>query len=159
MLIDANALPKEENGAKLEWIEKLVKGAVGYNPDRGDVVEVSTLPFKAEVAKRPSMFMEYLSRLATPLVQLLIVLLVLLLVVRPLIKALLERMAPPPAEEAPLEAEEEVPEVEAEEAKPLPQEMALGIVQSSPERAAVLVKKWLLEESAEERAKALREAA
>ena len=159
VLIDANALPKEENGAKLEWIEKLVKGAVGYNPDRGDVVEVSTLPFKAEVAKRPSMLMEYLSRLATPLVQLLIVLLVLLLVVRPLIKAFLERMAPPAAEEVPLEAEEEVPEVEAEEAKPLPQEMAMGIVQSSPERAAVLVKKWLLEETLEERAKALREAA
>lgn len=159
VLVDANALPKEKSGTKLEWIEKLVKGAVGYNPDRGDVVEVSTLPFKAEVAKGPSMVMEYLSKLGKPLVELLIVVLVLLLVVRPVLKALLERTTPPAAEEAALEGEEEAPRVEAEEAKPLPHEMAMGIVQSSPERAAILIKKWLLEESVEERAKALKEAA
>ena len=159
VLVDANALPKEKSGTKLEWIEKLVKGAVGYNPDRGDVVEVSTLPFKAEVAKGPSMVMEYLSKLGKPLVELLIVVLVLLLVVRPVLKALLERTTPPVAEEAALEGEEEAPRVEAEEAKPLPHEMAMGIVQSSPKRAAILIKKWLLEESVEERAKALKEAA
>ncbi len=158
VLVDEKALPKEESGAKLEWIEKLVKGAVGFNPDRGDVVEVSTLPFRAEEVKGPSMWLEYLSRLLKPLVELLIVVLVLLLVVRPILKALLERAAP--AEEAALEPGEEAPAVEAEEeAKPLPHEMALGIVKSDPEKAALLVKKWLLEESAEERAKALKEAA
>ncbi len=159
VLVDEQVIPKEEKQAKLEWIEKLVKGAVGYNPDRGDVVEVSTFPFKVEEAKGPAVWMEYLSRLIKPLLEFLIALLVLLLVVRPLLKSVLEKKAPPETEKEVLEGEE-APELEAEEeAKPLPHEMALGIVQSSPERAAILVKKWLLEESAEERAKALKEAA
>jgi len=158
VLVDANALPKEKKETKLEWIEKVVKGAVGYNPDRGDVVEVSVLPFKAEVIKGPSMIVEYLGKVGKPVMELLIIILVLLLVVRPVLKALLERTAPPEAEKA-LEGEEEAPAVEAEKPKPLPHEMAMGIVHSSPERAAVLVKKWLLEESLEERTKALKEAA
>ncbi|RUM87160.1 MAG: flagellar M-ring protein FliF [Thermodesulfatator sp.] len=157
VVVDQKALPQGQEGAKLEWIEKLVKGAVGYNPDRGDVVEVSAQPFHVEEVKGPVVWLEYASRLIKPLVELLIVLLVLLLVVRPLLKALVEKKPAPEAlEEA--EAPTELPP-EEEEAKPLPQEMALGIVQSSPERAAILIKKWLLEESAEERARALKEAA
>ncbi len=158
VLVDENVLPKDETEAKLEWIEKIVKGAVGYNPERGDVVEVSTLPFVTKEAKKVPVWMEFLLKLSKPLIQLLIVLLVLLLVVRPILKAVLEKPAPVPEEEA-LPEEEEVKPIEEEEKPPLPQEMAMGIVQSSPERAALLVKKWLLEESAEERAKALREAA
>ncbi len=159
VLVDEQAISGEEKQAKLEWIEKLVKGAVGYNPDRGDVVEVSTFPFRVEEVKGPAVWMEYLSRLIKPLLEFLIAVLILLLVVRPLLKSILEKKVPTEAEMEALE-EGEAPELEAEEeAKPLPQEMALGIVQSSPERAAILVKKWLLEESAEERAKALKEAA
>ncbi|QJA06860.1 flagellar M-ring protein FliF [Thermosulfurimonas marina] len=156
VVVDQKALPQGQEGAKLEWIEKLVKGAVGYNPDRGDVVEVSAQPFRIEEVKGPAVWLEYLNRLIKPLVELLVILLVLLLVVRPLLKALLEKKPAPEALEG-VEAPGELPP--EEEAKPLPHEMALGIVQSSPERAAVLVKKWLLEESAEERAKALKEAA
>jgi len=47
---------------------------------------------------------------------------------------------------------------EEEVAGPMPQEIALGIIKSQPERAAMLIKKWLLEESLEERKKALSEA-
>ncbi|MBX6423057.1 flagellar basal-body MS-ring/collar protein FliF [Thermosulfurimonas sp. F29] len=159
VLVDENAVAGKDKQAKLEWIEKLVKGAVGYNPDRGDVVEVSTFPFRTEEVKGPAVWMEYASRLVKPLLEFLIAVLVLLLVIRPLLKSILEKK-PTEAEIEALERGERAPEVEArEEAQPLPHEMALGIVQSSPERAAILVKKWLLEESAEERAKALKEAA
>ncbi len=155
VLVDEKSIPKEEKQAKLEWIRKLVEGAVGYNPDRGDVVEVSTFPFHTEKIKGPAVWMEYLSRFLKPLLEFLVVVLVLLLVVRPLVKGLVEKK--PPAEMEMAEGEERAA-LEEEEARPLPHEMALGIVQSNPERAALLVKKWLLEESAEERARALKEA-
>ena len=81
------------------------------------------------------------------------------MVVRPVLKIFLKKMAPPEeeAEEA-LPSGEEVEALETEEPQPLPQEIALGIIQNRPERAAVLVKKWLAEESEEERKKAIKEA-
>ena len=42
---------------------------------------------------------------------------------------------------------------EEEVAGPMSQEIALGIIKSQPERTAMLIKKWLLEESLEERKK------
>ncbi len=141
-------------------VERLVKGAIGYNPDRGDQVEVVSLPFEGE--KPPSkaaVWLDYASRFARPVLEFLVILLFLLLVVRPVLKTFLERLAPveEPMEEA-LAGEEEAEALEAEEPQPLPQEIALGIIQSRPERAAVLVRKWLAEESEEERKKALKEA-
>jgi len=141
-------------------VERLVKGAIGYNPDRGDQVEVVSLPFEGE--KPPSkaaVWLDYASRFTRPVLEFLLILLFLLLVVRPVLKTFLERLAPAeePLEEV-LTGEEEAEALEAEEPQPLPQEIALGIIQSRPERAAVLVRKWLAEESEEERKKALKEA-
>jgi len=145
---------------KLALVERLVKGAVGYNPDRGDQVEVIGLPFEgfAEMAPRAA-WLDYAERFARPFIEFLLVLLFLLLVIRPVLKTFLKRMEPepptPPEEALP---EEEAEALESEEPTPLPQEIALSIIQNQPERAAVLVRRWLAEESEEERQKALKEA-
>ncbi|AEH45667.1 flagellar M-ring protein FliF [Thermodesulfatator indicus DSM 15286] len=145
---------------RLAQVEKLVKGAIGYDPDRGDQVEVSVLPFEGlEEMKPESPWVAYADRFARPLIEFLLVLLFLLLVIRPVLKTFLKRLEPEPEplpEEALPEAEEEaLPE---EEPTPLPQEIALNIIHNQPERAAVLVKRWLAEETEEERQKALKEA-
>ncbi len=146
---------------RLSQVERLVKGAIGYNPDRGDQVEVISLPFEGlpEVSKS-AIWLDYAQRFARPLTEFLLVVLFLLLVVRPVLKTFLKRMEPeppPPPEEA-LTGEEEAEALEGEEPQPLPQEMALSIIHNQPERAAVLVRRWLAEESEEERQKALKEA-
>ncbi|OAG28163.1 flagellar basal-body MS-ring/collar protein FliF [Thermodesulfatator autotrophicus] len=145
---------------RLAQVEKLVKGAIGYDPDRGDKVEVSVLPFEGlEEIKPESAWLSYADKFARPLIEFLVILLFLLLVIRPVLKTFLKRLEPEPEplpEEALPEGEEEaLPE---EEPTPLPQEIALNIIHNQPERAAVLVKRWLAEESEEERQKVLKEA-
>ena len=89
-----------------------------------------------------------------------VIILIFVFVVRPIIKTFLPK--PPEVEKV---KKEEVPpsiteekEEKEEEKVVMPHEVALGIIQSQPEKAAMLVKKWLLEESLEERKKALFEA-
>jgi len=158
VLVDKRALDKNAT-AELAWIESLVKSAIGYNPDRGDDVTVEAIPFAAPKIKKPGV-MDYIVKLAQPLIVLVGMFLFFIFVVRPLLKSVAPKPAP-----AELEELEEVPttveakpEVEEEEEGPMPQEVALGIIQSQPEKAALLIKKWLLEESIEERKKALAEA-
>ncbi|MCS7279531.1 MAG: flagellar basal-body MS-ring/collar protein FliF [Thermodesulfobacteriaceae bacterium] len=154
VVVDKEVLT-ENDTAKITWVENLVKGAIGYNPDRGDEVKVEAKTFTKPPVKKPGI-MDYLVQLYKPLLVLIIILLVFIFIVRPLMKTLLVKPLPPPKEELPPEVkpvvEERVEEV------PLPHEVALGIIQSQPERAAILVKKWLLEETLEERKKALSEA-
>ncbi len=158
VLVDKSVL--SGNGtAKIAWIENLVKGAIGYNPDRGDVVTVEAESFVKPPVKKTGL-MDYVAEFYKPTLVFLGLVLFIIFVIRPLIKSL----TPKPVSEK----EEEIPEVvetkPAEEVKeeekegPLPQEIALGIIQSQPEKAALLIKKWLLEESLEERKKALAEA-
>lgn len=167
VLVDSAILaPQGEKGEaqasqdKIALVERLVKGAIGYNPDRGDQIEVVSLPFeglpKVSATER---WLNYVSRFARPVLEFLVILLFFLMVVRPVLKTFLKKIAPPEeaAEEA-LPSGEEVEALETEEPQPLPQEIALGIIQNRPERAAVLVKKWLAEESEEERKKAIKEA-
>lgn len=44
VIIDKKTL-KDNGTAKIEWVENLVKGAIGYNPDRGDEVKVEAKDF------------------------------------------------------------------------------------------------------------------
>ncbi len=146
---------------RLSLVERLVKGAIAYNPDRGDQVEVVSLPFKGLPKEiKTNIWLEYASRLARPVSEFLLILLFILLVIRPVLKIFLGKMVPEKEEEVlPEEEEEEKPEaIKAEEVIPLPQEVALGIIQNRPDRAAVLVKKWLAEESEEQRRKIIKEA-
>jgi flagellar M-ring protein FliF len=154
VVVDKSAL-KDNATAKLEWVENLVKGAIGYNADRGDEVKVEAKEFPKPEVVKPGL-MDYLAKFALPVGILLGILLVYFLVLRPILKGL--KPAPVPEERpaiAEVPAEEVLP---PEEEELMPKEIALGIIRSQPERAAALVKKWLLEESLEERKKALAEA-
>ncbi|WP_038057670.1 flagellar basal-body MS-ring/collar protein FliF [Thermodesulfobacterium hydrogeniphilum] len=155
VLIDKSVLSGNDT-AKIAWIEDLVKGAIGYNPDRGDVVKVEAKTFVKPPVVKPGI-MDYVAQFYKPILLFVGLILFFIFVIKPLIKALSPKPVP---EEAP-EVLETKPTVEGEvEEKegPLPHEIALGIIQSQPEKAAVLIKKWLLEESLEERKKALAEA-
>jgi flagellar M-ring protein FliF len=152
-LVDKSVLG-ENATAKLAWIEELVKGAIGYNPDRGDEVKIQTEEFAKIPMPKPSII-DYVSQFYKPLLLIGALILLYLFVIRPLIKALTPK--PVPVEAPPARPSIPTPP-EEEELAPLPQEIALGIIKSQPERAAMLVKKWLLEETLEERKKALSEA-
>ena len=157
VLVDKSALT-ENSTAKLAWIENLVKSAIGYNPDRGDDVTVEAVEFIKPHVKKPGP-MDYVVKLAYPIVLLIGLILFFVFVVRPLLKSLAPKPVPtevPEVTEVPSTVEAKTEEEEEE--GPLPQEVALGIIQSQPEKAALLVKKWLLEETLEERKKALAEA-
>ena len=155
VVVDKSAL-KDNATARLEWIENLVKGAVGYNADRGDEVKVEAKEFPKPEVVKPGI-MDYLAKFAIPIGILLGVLLVYFLIVRPILKGLKPAPAPLPAERpaVSIPPEEALP---PEEEELMPKEIALGIIRSQPERAAALIKKWLLEETLEERKKALAEA-
>ncbi len=154
VVVDKDVL-SENDTTKIVWIENLVKGAIGYNPDRGDEVKVEAKAFVKPPIKKPGI-MDYLIQLYKPILALIIILMVFLFIIRPLMKTILVKPVPlPPKEELPPEIK---PVVEEKVEKgPLPHEVALGIIQSQPERAALLVKKWLLEETLEERKRALSE--
>jgi len=155
VLVDKKVL-SENDTAKIEWIENLVKGAIGYNAERGDEVKVEAKAFTEIPEKKPGL-VDYIAMAYKPLILLLALVLLYLFVIRPILKTLKPAPAPAPAEVA-----AEVPPVEklealVEEEELMPKEIALGIIRSQPERAAALVKKWLLEESLEERKRALAE--
>ena len=97
--------PRSE--AEMQQLEKLVRSAIGYSQDRGDVVELVNMPFASvdEISSNegtPPLFGltkdDYL-RIAEIVVLGVVALLVLLLVVRPLMSRLIEAIpkAPPPA--------------------------------------------------------------
>ncbi len=139
---------------ELAQFEKIVKGAIGYDPDRGDRVEVVSVPFQMEEERKAAtpMWLEVAHRLSRPLLNLVLIVLFFVIVVRPLLKSFLKRMEPEPLPaEGPQALEGEGPEeIESEEPTALPRDLAISIVHSQPERAAILVRKWLAEEMIEE---------
>ncbi len=152
VVVDKKVLAENET-AKFEWIENLVKGAIGYNPERGDEVKVEAKVFAEGPVVKPSI-MDYLAQAYKPLIVILILIFLYFFILRPILRAIKPAPAPTPiGERIPPPLEEEVLEEEV-----LPREIAIGIIRSQPERAAALVKKWLLEEALEERKKALAEA-
>ncbi|MGC9017390.1 MAG: flagellar M-ring protein FliF [Caldimicrobium thiodismutans] len=155
VLVDKRVL-SENDTAKIEWVENLVKGAIGYNPERGDEVKVEAKTFIETPTPKPGI-VDYIGMIYKPLIILVALALLYFLVIRPLLKSL--KPAQPEAVTVPeVPPAEKLEAVVEEEEEVLPKEIALGIIRSQPERAAALVKKWLLEESLEERKKALAEA-
>lgn len=152
VLVDKSILG-ENATSKLSWIEELVKGAIGYNPERGDEIKVQAEEFAKIPIEKPGV-MDYISKLYKPFLLIIVLILVFVFIIRPLIKYL----TPKPVEVPPAKPKIPPPPPVEEEVGPMPQEIALGIIKSQPERAAMLVKKWLLEETIEERKKALSEA-
>ena len=101
VMVDGSYIKNEEgkyeyqprNAEEMKQLEELVKSAVGYDSDRGDVVEVANLKFVSfepeEEAKPETLIMgftkEELMRMAEGVGVAIVAILVILLVIRPLI--------------------------------------------------------------------------
>jgi flagellar M-ring protein FliF len=104
--------PRSE--AEMQQLEKLVRSAIGYNQERGDVVELVNMPFAPVDALTGSegtaplfgMTKDDYLRLAEIVVLGVVALLVLLLVVRPLMARLIEAIPKPMPAEAPMLADQ-----------------------------------------------------
>ncbi|SFM47790.1 flagellar basal-body MS-ring/collar protein FliF [Thermodesulforhabdus norvegica] len=135
---------------ELKAIESIVKNAVGYNPDRGDEITVSNIPFAEEIAPKPAPTRWWLAMLKEHrrlIVNVLLALLVLLFVVRPLIKKL-EKIPVEVQPKALPPTEEEMAELEAMKKALTPRQQAALFVQERPEKAAEIIRAWLHEEEA-----------
>jgi flagellar M-ring protein FliF len=143
-------------------LDKLVKNAIGYNEERGDQVEVASLPFalssvpepEADAMEKYRAMMEWL---AMPLVYLLVAVLVLLFVIKPFLKILATKQLEVHAAGVHVRPGAHGPAVggaviEEEDLTLAPrgisdQERIYRLAQSDPDRAADLVRRWLREEA------------
>lgn len=96
---DGMKILKERDRKDLDLLTTLVKSAIGYNAQRGDVVDVITMPFAdAAAAEEPELQLFFglnkndLLRMAEILVLSIVAILVILLVVRPLVSRAFEAL-------------------------------------------------------------------
>ncbi|MFA6466066.1 MAG: flagellar M-ring protein FliF C-terminal domain-containing protein, partial [Desulfurivibrionaceae bacterium] len=144
-------------------LEKLVKNAIGYDEERGDQVEVASLPFALSSVPEPEVdamekYRAMLEWLAMPLVYLLVAILVLFFVIKPFLKILAAKQLETrvggisaksgghgPAVGGGVAAEEE--DLTLAPRGLTDQERIYRLAQSDPDRAADLVRRWLREEA------------
>jgi len=144
-------------------LDKLVKNAIGYNEERGDQVEVASLPFALSSVPEPEVdamekYRATAEWLTMPLVYLLVAVLVLLFIVKPFMKILASRpMEPRTGGAVPrlgghgvatggmIASEEE--DLTLSPRGLTDQERIYRLAQSDPDRAADLVRRWLREEA------------
>ncbi len=146
---------------ELEKIKDIVKSAVGYDPKRGDVVEVASMQFSPIELAEPSFWqvvLDYLHKFIKPILNTLVLLIFILFVLRPVILSIVK----PKVEEEVAEIEE-LPEGEETEAPPLSEEelraleskrpfeeikqKVAAILDKYPEEAIAIIKGWVREES------------
>lgn len=124
--------PQEE----LDRLTELVKSAVGFSSERGDKIQVSSVPFQIEALPPAEGIGSTVGRWApaigTRLLGVAFAALMLLYVVRPLVTTLAVRAVPPP----PLDPQQLVAQLTQEN---------LQLTQQNPERAAQLVREWLVD--------------
>ncbi|MFZ5776053.1 MAG: flagellar basal-body MS-ring/collar protein FliF [Thermodesulfobacteriota bacterium] len=145
-------------------LDKLVKNAIGFSEERGDQVEVASMPFALSSAQEPEQsaldkWRSMSEGFMMPLVILLAVVLVIFFVVKPFLRILAAKqieahqvasMAEHAAGHGPRLMGEEG--VEDEDLALAPrgltdQERIYRLAQSDPDRAADLVRRWLREEA------------
>lgn len=142
--------PPEE----MKNLENVVKKAVGFNPERGDQLEIINMPFNLAAheeeemkgAPKESIWKEYLPIVYKPLISLILAALFIFFVVRPLLKKIsfsgreaLESVELP---SVPSFSPEAVPEPKQLDLRT----QAIKLVKGDTERAAGVVKAWLNEQ-------------
>jgi len=139
---------KQIKGAEeIEKIKNLVKAAVGFNEDRGDQVEVTSMNFAfPEWEKLPSMKGEglkgYIKKVYKPLVATIFLFLLFLFFIRPLVKWL---TATPLSLEKPKEILVEKA-IELEKIKETETEEDIyQLVKKKPDKSLEIIKEWLKE--------------
>jgi flagellar M-ring protein FliF len=162
-VVDKEGIPSLKYQARtpeeVRFFNKLVKNAIGFNEERGDQVEVVSMPFALSMVQEPEPdamqnWREIAEGLAKPLVYLLIAVAVMLLIVRPFLRLLAAK--PFEGRRRPLVEMAEggggAGMATAEEDLSLSprgltdQERIYRLAQSDPDRAADLVRRWLREE-------------
>jgi flagellar M-ring protein FliF len=143
------------NADELKWFEKMAQNAVGFDPERGDRLEVVSMPFaSSQVVETPpgalDKWQAIIERMAMPLVYLLIGVGFILFVVRPFLSLMSGRQLADQRKAimAQVASEEPVPQEEDLTLKPLgmsDRDRMYKLAQSDPSRAADLVRRWLRE--------------
>lgn len=138
--------------------ENLVKNAIGFDPERGDTVEVASLPFALSSMQEPppdamQKWREMTEWLAMPFMYLLIAVLVILFVIKPFFKLLAakqietHRVADMAEHGGMMGAGGEEEDLSLSPRGLTDQERIYRLAQSDPDRAADLVRRWLREEA------------
>jgi len=155
-------VPRTEE--EIARIKTLVASAVGYDKDRGDSIEVSSIAFgAADMNEGPSLvknFLDLSGKLGKPLLTGLLIFLFLILVVRPVVMALIrpkvaeqevEEVASLPSTEERLAIEEtlEVPEEALDSARRLEllKTQAMQLTEQNMDQAIRLLKSWSRQEA------------
>ncbi len=150
---------KPRSAEELKRFREMAMNAVGFDPDRGDRLEVVSMPFAASTAPAPGAdnlekWLGLLERLVTPFITLLVVVCFVFFVARPFFKLLSNKQLEEQRQAmlaAQARQEEEQESVEDERLKPVglsDKERIYRLAQSDPDRAADLVRRWLREEGA-----------
>ncbi|HIJ78906.1 MAG: flagellar basal-body MS-ring/collar protein FliF [Desulfobulbaceae bacterium] len=141
---------------EMRYFDKLVKNAIGFDPERGDQVEVAALPFALssvmEVEADPmDRWREMANLVALPFVYLMIAILVILFVVKPALRLLASKNVEGQLASQLAAHGGHVPGAEGGPEEDLSlsprgltdQERIYRLAQSDPDRAADLVRRWL----------------
>ncbi|MFP4391601.1 MAG: flagellar basal-body MS-ring/collar protein FliF [Desulfohalobiaceae bacterium] len=152
-------VPKSQE--ELDQIESLAQNAIGFDSERGDSIEVTSMAFgKPEAIPEPGLWdnvLEYAQGFWKPFLNALIILLFLLMVVRPVVLAIIrpkvseeegaEVAGLPGREEAEaLESEEELSAREAKKQFDDLKFQAMEIVDKNKEEAMHIVRQWMYQE-------------
>jgi flagellar M-ring protein FliF len=141
---------------EMQWFEKIVKNAIGYDEDRGDRVEVVNvsfaLPQVPEIEIDPmDQWRGLAERLAMPLLYFLLAMIFFLMVVRPFFRLLTVKQMETQQRGGTVAANAGAAGANEEDLAWSPrgvtnQERIYKLAQSDPSRAADLVRRWLREE-------------
>ena len=146
------------DSAALKMFEALVKNAMGYNENREDQVSVQSVPFSTSVTmagtgpmgSERSAPLVMLEKYGKTLLNLILILVAFFLVVRPLLKSLRQIKV---AETEEREVQESLPPGEGEEIKQIsepeavdPRQRIIDLTRQEPEKAAAVIRSWILQE-------------
>ncbi|MFH1218124.1 MAG: flagellar basal-body MS-ring/collar protein FliF [Pseudomonadota bacterium] len=150
---------KARSPEELQRFAKMTQNAIGFDPDRGDQVEVVAMPFYLSSVVPPEpdpldKWRSLIENLAVPATLLLVALAFLLFVVRPFLRLLgnqqlaSQRKLEPSAQTGGLVegGGEDAEDLTLQPRAMSDKEKIYKLAQSDPERAADLVRRWLREE-------------
>jgi flagellar M-ring protein FliF len=147
---------RPRSAEEMQWFERIVKNAIGFDEDRGDQVEVVNvsfaLPQRIEHGINPvDQWRELVERLAMPVIYFMLAITLFFLFVRPFFRLMVaretgaQRTAELAAPGGPGQLHEE--DLSLSPRGLSDQERIYKLAQSDPVRAADLVRRWLREES------------
>lgn len=148
---------KPRSAEELDHFVKMTQNAIGFDPERGDKVEVVAMPFYLSSLVEPEAdplerWRSLVEHLAVPLVLLLVAVAFIMFVIRPFLRLLsnqqleAQRQAELAAQAGLRRGGEDQEDLSLQPLGMTDKERMYRLAQSDPERAADLVRRWLREE-------------